>query len=72
MTAKLVIFDADGVLLDSEEIVFSAFKNAFADHKIKISIDAFRKAQGLPLPEFCFCIHSSITQEQAKKTCPTE
>ncbi len=67
MTVKLVIFDMDGVLLNSEPIVFPAVSKAFASHGREITIQAFRKAQGLPLPGFCTAIDPSVTGPEAKQ-----
>lgn len=46
---KAVIFDMDGTLLDSRELIYTAFEDVLADHGIKASRDEIAKVTGRPI-----------------------
>ncbi len=65
---KLIIFDADGTIWDSEKDVFLAF-----NHTLKINMDMeitkeeFRKLAGLPLEEMFECVLPEDKKELANE-----
>lgn len=54
MTLKLAIFDLDGTLIDSREIIHGAMADSFSAHGLQpVSFDQVRQVVGLGLDEAC-------------------
>jgi HAD superfamily hydrolase (TIGR01509 family) len=45
--SKLVIFDCDGVLVDSEPLSTLAYQNIYHRHGVEVSLDVFRRCIGM-------------------------
>lgn len=46
MTDRLIIFDCDGVLVDSEVLSYEGYRRVFARHGMVLDFDAFRAGMG--------------------------
>jgi len=55
---ELVIFDCDGVLVDSEPLSAIAHQRVFKKHGIDISIDVFRRCIGMKQKDILVLLHS--------------
>ncbi len=46
-TSRLIIFDCDGVLVDSEPLSTQAYQNIYGRHDVEVSLDVFRRCIGM-------------------------
>jgi HAD superfamily hydrolase (TIGR01509 family) len=56
MHDRLVIFDCDGVLVDSEPLSFEGFRRVFAHHGMAITFEHFRAGMGQKQPDLLAAI----------------
>ncbi|MEL7548220.1 MAG: HAD hydrolase-like protein, partial [Pseudomonadota bacterium] len=65
MTLKLVIFDLDGTLIDSREIIHGAMVDSFQKHTLPApSFDEVRQVVGLGLEEACHRLAPDLSRNE--------
>jgi HAD superfamily hydrolase (TIGR01509 family) len=57
-TIKLVIFDCDGVLVDSEPLSTLAYQNVYRRLGVEVSLDMFRRCIGMKQTDIIALLHS--------------